>query len=322
MPGGMYMIDAEGKFVSLTPTPFAAEADFQRLLEDHPELLTSDQMDSAIPRRWMLVAPQVGVPTDADSSAALSLDVLYVDQDAIPTLVEVKRASDTRLRREVVAQMLDYAANAVAYWPPQDLRGRFEERIAASGKEPEDELNTLGITPDQTEYFWEAVASNLRSGRIRMLFVADIVPPELRRIVEFLNEQMNPAVILALELRQFAGGGIRTFVPVVFGQTQRAVQEKKMSAPGPNLTKDAFFNELQARTGDATANIVHQIFDQAVASGYTTRSTSNSFFVRYANKEEEFIEPFAIRTSGMMEVYLHDKHMRVPFNTQENRVVS
>ena len=28
-----------------------------------------------------------------------------------PTLVEVKRSSDTRIRREVVGQMLDYAAN-------------------------------------------------------------------------------------------------------------------------------------------------------------------------------------------------------------------
>jgi hypothetical protein len=33
------------------------------------------------------------------------------DQNAVPTLVEVKRSSDTRIRREVVGQMLDYAAN-------------------------------------------------------------------------------------------------------------------------------------------------------------------------------------------------------------------
>jgi len=32
---------------------------------------------------------------------------------------------------------------------------------------------------------------------IRMLFVADRIPAELRRIVEFLNEQMDPAEVLA-----------------------------------------------------------------------------------------------------------------------------
>jgi hypothetical protein len=34
-----------------------------------------------------------------------------VDEAGVPTLVEVKRSSDTRARREVVARMLDYAAN-------------------------------------------------------------------------------------------------------------------------------------------------------------------------------------------------------------------
>ena len=37
-------------------------------------------------------------------------------------LVECKRASDTRTRREVVAQMLDYAANGTQYWPIDRLR--------------------------------------------------------------------------------------------------------------------------------------------------------------------------------------------------------
>jgi hypothetical protein len=36
-----------------------------------------------------------------------------LDQDAILTIVEVKRSTDTHVRREVVGQMLDYAANAV-----------------------------------------------------------------------------------------------------------------------------------------------------------------------------------------------------------------
>src|SRR4051794_12230288 len=40
-------------------------------------------------------------------SSRWSLDHLFVDQEGVPTLVEVKRSSDTRARREVVAQMLD-----------------------------------------------------------------------------------------------------------------------------------------------------------------------------------------------------------------------
>ncbi len=34
-----------------------------------------------------------------------------------------------------------------------------------------------------------------------MVFVADVIHPELKRIVEFLNAQMSPAEVIALELR-------------------------------------------------------------------------------------------------------------------------
>ena len=44
----------------------------------------------------------------------------------MPTFIEVKRASDTRARREVVAQMLDYAANGSMFWTAEQLRSLFE----------------------------------------------------------------------------------------------------------------------------------------------------------------------------------------------------
>ena len=42
-----------------------------------------------------------------------------------------------------------------------------------------------------------------------MIFVADLIPPELQRVVEFLNSQMDPAEVLAVEIRQFTGGPTR-----------------------------------------------------------------------------------------------------------------
>src|SRR5262249_37132100 len=72
------------------------------------------------------------------------------------------------------------------------------------------------------EAFWQNVKTNLQAGRIRLLFVADQIPSELKRIVEFLNTQMNPAEVLALELQQFEGQGLKTIVPVRYGQTEEA----------------------------------------------------------------------------------------------------
>ena len=49
------------------------------------------------------------------NSGRWSLDHLFVTRDGVPVLVELKRAMNSRLRREVVGQILDYAANATAY---------------------------------------------------------------------------------------------------------------------------------------------------------------------------------------------------------------
>src|SRR5205823_3322355 len=100
--------------------------------------------------------------------------------------VEVKRSSDGRARREVVAQMLDYAANAVVYLPVKVIRTAFEKTCAEKGVAPEQALvNSLG--KDVPADFWDRVKTNLQAGNIRLVFVADKIPAELRRIVEFLN---------------------------------------------------------------------------------------------------------------------------------------
>jgi hypothetical protein len=71
-----------------------------------------------------------------------------------PTLVEVKRSSDTRLRREVVGQMPDYTANAAAYWPAERIREWFEASCEEQGVQVRGRANLLAswtATPDQPE---------------------------------------------------------------------------------------------------------------------------------------------------------------------------
>jgi hypothetical protein len=174
----------------------------------------------------MLVKREARLPMDDSSGRSLFLDHLLLDQDAIPTLVEVKRSTDTRIRREVVGQMLDYAANAVAYLPVESLMAQFEQQCAGVGSSPDDVLAEFLGEDGDLGLFWDRVKTNLQAGRIRMLFVADEIPSELRSIVEFLNQQMDPAIVLAIEIKQYAGGDLKTLVPVVLGQTSEAQQRK------------------------------------------------------------------------------------------------
>jgi hypothetical protein len=52
-----------------------------------------------------------------------------------------------------------------------------------------------------------------------MIFAADIIPKELKSIIEFLNEQMSRAEVLGIEIKQYEKGAQKVFVPRVIGNT-------------------------------------------------------------------------------------------------------
>ena len=62
MPGKIYLIQDDKSLQALTQQPYPNEDDFQSLLEQYPDLLAGDQMNEAAPRRWLLVAREMGVP--------------------------------------------------------------------------------------------------------------------------------------------------------------------------------------------------------------------------------------------------------------------
>ena len=222
MTDDIYLIRDDGTLVEMSSQPYDSEELLQRLLAEYPSLLAGEQIDGASPRRWLLITREMGVPSDEDSGNRWSLDHLFLDQDGIPTLVEVKRSTDNRIRREVIGQMLDYASNAVVYWPIEEVRSRFVSRCEAENIDPDEELARF-LGEEDVDSFWSRVKTNLQAGKIRLLFVADEIPSELRRVVEFLNSQMDPAEVLAVEIKQYLGETLKTLVPRVFGQTAEAL---------------------------------------------------------------------------------------------------
>lgn len=82
--------------------------------------------------------------------------------------------------------------------------------------------------------------------------MADKIPVELQRIVDFLNGQMDRCQVLALEIRQYVGEGssLKTLVPRVFGQTAEALQKDK-AIPRKRRQSDepSFVADLEERCG-------------------------------------------------------------------------
>lgn len=290
MVGGIYLIQGS-QLVQMTERPYDSEDLLQRLLAEYPGVLAGDQMDRAAPRRWLLITREMAVPDAEGGAGRWSLDHLFLDQDGIPTLVEVKRRQDTRIRREVVGQLLDYAANAVVYWSPEVLKTSFEAACASRGvPEPASAVaEALGISLTEIDGFWQAAATNLRAGRVRLVFVADEIPPELGRIVEFLNGQMNPAEVLAVEVRQYVGSGdLRMLAARVIGG-----RPPPPPPPGPRQWDEAsFFAELEVRRGGAVAATGRTIYGWAQAEPWRVRygrgAIDGPLYLRYAHGGQEY----------------------------------
>lgn len=173
------------------------------------------------------------------------LIIYFLDQDAIPTIVEVKRSTDTRIRREVVGQMLDYASNAAVYWSIDKIKAYFETDCQ-DRKEDSDEIlkEFLSDTADVDD-FWQKAKTNLQVGKVRLVFISDNIPYELQRIVEFLNEQMDPAEVLAIEIRQYTEGKLKALVPRVIGQTSEARKKKGIYEPAPKWDEERFLKVVE-----------------------------------------------------------------------------
>ena len=326
----IYLLQDSGDAVELSEQPYDSEDILQRLLAEHPDILGGDQIGGGRARRWLLVAREAGIPCEEAGADRWSLDHLFVDQDGTPTLVEVKRSSDTRIRREVVGQMLDYAANATTCWPTTLIRSRFEQSCHACDSDPVAALSEFlqidGAVDEAAraaDHFWQTVDTNLRAGRVRLVFVADAIPPELRRIVEFPNVQMNPAEVLAIEVRQYVGPGFKTLVPTVIGQTARAAAKATTrSAGNGRWDRESFMAELRAKKGKDVAAIAEKILSWAernLPSIWWGEGTQLGSFFAGMQTPSGGYHPVAVWTNGRVEMQFQGLMRRPAFADEQKR---
>ncbi len=283
--------ESEDDLVPMEESSYVEEAHLQELLVRYPDLLPGDQITPDAPRRWLLVAREMAVPgDDAEETGRWSLDHLFLDQDGIPTFVECKRASDTRARREVVAQMLDYAANGTAYWGMDRLRQAAAETAQGQGKNLDEEILSLVEGEDQlaVEAYWQTVEDNLEAGRVRLLFVLDRTPKELRRLVEFMNEKMADVQVLAVEIKQYLStDGQRAVVPRALGVSAR--RGRGTESRRRPIDRETFLNSCAPEI----APFFEYVLDQAAERGYEiswgTISFSERAYLPKAGQKASFV---------------------------------
>lgn len=249
----------------------------QHLIERHPEVIPGEMIEpgSDDPPRFVLLRREMPV-------GGWSLDHLLVDQRGVLTLVEAKLAQNPESRRDVVGQIMEYAANAARRWTGGVVRETAEEFWADRGKNVDDVIRAGLDESIDIDKFWALIEGNLQRGKIRLIIAGDEIRPEVRRIIEYLNEEMMNAEVYGLELHCY-GEDVESLVlvPRLIGQTQ-ATADRKQGIRAASWGVDKLRPAYEQKENRALGARLLEVLEWSSSHGYflETQSKGPSFGLR------------------------------------------
>lgn len=231
---------------------YESEASLQDIVTQNPHLLLEPNSN----KKLFLLQPEFTLPEYQGASNTFSLDHLMVDSDGIPALVEIKRSTDTRIRREVVAQMIDYAARMISV-KASDLRECFRQH---------------NVDADILEYydtddFWDKVATNLQMERLSLYFVADAIPDTLLTMMDFMRRTMESIAIYGVEIKQYQSAGTTLLSSSWVGGYQP--EPIKLETPSVEWDAISFAAQLQVLQDDALPAVSKNMQSDCTNLGYS-----------------------------------------------------
>jgi hypothetical protein len=157
------------------------EAWLQELIFRFPQVLPVAEIEPAF---GSLVSVCRELPTSAGS-----IDNLYVTENGNLAIAECKLWKNPQARREVVAQIIDYA-HSMAKWSYDDLEDAVRHGLRPDGEKVDGGL--FSLVSDETEMeerdFCDAVSRNLRLGRVLLLLVGDGIREGVETLAEYLQK--------------------------------------------------------------------------------------------------------------------------------------
>jgi len=175
------------------------EAWLQRLIMRYPSVLPVDQIEPAF-------SPLVPVCTELPMQAG-SLDNLLVTPAGDLVLIECKLWRNPEARRQVIAQVIDYAKD-MSTWTYEKLQQAVRSAQCVEGSGDTAERTLYERVADNGEIdeasFHDAVSRNLQRGRFLLLIVGDGIREGVEGMAEFLQQHAGFHFTLAfVELALF-----------------------------------------------------------------------------------------------------------------------
>ena len=283
MGTAIFVTTPGGDISPLSVRHFSSELELDDCLAAHPELLATALGSEQTPLRLLLIARQAPIDDhDAARTARWSADLLYIDQTGVVTIVEDKLSKNPDIRRKVLGQAIEYAANIGDTLTTHAIRQQLADRYADEFDEKMRELLTDDDEQDDADFdsFWWQVERNLRAGAIRLVFAADVIPSELKRSIEFLNRVTDPLQIAGVEVerRPIADSEDQErhlLVANAVGLSEKARQKTHAASGGQNepIDSGAFWTEFEkADNGSTGASATRRITSALLESTDLLRS--------------------------------------------------
>jgi hypothetical protein len=170
----------------------------RNLVFDHPSCLPIAELDGAY-KEAVSICKELRTP-------AGPLDALLVNPDGRLIVIEAKLWRNPQARREVVAQVLDYAKE-LSRWDYEDLQRAVSQNTGRKGNSLYEMVKAAN--PDLEESaFVDAVSRSLREGRFLLLILGDGIREGAGSITSFIEKVGSLEFTFGLvELGLYQNGG-------------------------------------------------------------------------------------------------------------------
>jgi hypothetical protein len=154
----------------------------QELLFDNPEILLLDEIDPNLVE-IVPICRELPLPKEATT---VYLDILAATPHGRLILIECKLWRNPQARREVIGQLLEYAA-LLQGWSYGDLTARLKSKLGWKGENPLfDRVRNSHPTLDEARFVDEA-SRCLRRGNFDLIVAGDGIRSDIQTIATYLH---------------------------------------------------------------------------------------------------------------------------------------
>ena len=268
-----------GASPSASPVNCYTEHWLRDLLFRHPELLVVDRLgfEEIVPLCKELALPRAGNSVYAD--------ILGVTRSGRLAVVECKLWRNPQARREVVAQILEYAA-LLRRWSFGDLTTGVKRRLGGStGPNPIFSTARQKWPDIEEAAFVDAISRSLQLGDFQLIVAGDGIRSDMHTIAEHLGSQVAGLAQLALlEIQLWhSSSGATVVVPSVPFRTE-VLQQRVLVSASSGVP-------LQIETDAAAPDDTAEAMESVVDPDRVERRTANRAFWQRFIDEVQFDHP-------------------------------